>query len=141
MARKSLFGDDQLQRLLEKEMPRDIERIMRNSVTDAARAGRDRMKGGAPRDEGVLRRAIKARRRRGKRGQPRASIEITKGRNAKWDAFYWFFVEYGTSKMSAKPYIRPAVAWLRAHLRTDFPKMVGRRFLSDLKKRRVKLRR
>ena len=24
------------------------------------------------------------------------------------DIFYWFFVEYGTSKMSAQPYLRPA---------------------------------
>ncbi len=24
------------------------------------------------------------------------------------DVFYWYFVEYGTSKMSAQPYLRPA---------------------------------
>lgn len=24
------------------------------------------------------------------------------------DVFYWFFVEYGTSKMEAQPYLRPA---------------------------------
>lgn len=36
------------------------------------------------------------------------SFEVT-------DAFYWKFLEYGTSKMAAKPFIRPAWEARRAH--------------------------
>jgi HK97 gp10 family phage protein len=32
------------------------------------------------------------------------------------DAPYWMFVEYGTRRMAARPYIRPAVEWGKNYL-------------------------
>lgn len=43
-------------------------------------------------------------------------FDVTSGASAKFsitsnqDAYYWRFVEFGTSKMAAKPFIRPAFA-------------------------------
>ena len=35
------------------------------------------------------------------------------------DAFYWRFLEYGTSKMSPKPFIRPTMKRVRTPARKD----------------------
>ena len=37
-----------------------------------------------------------------------ASIRKKKGRENASDAFYWRFLEFGTSKMAARPFLRPA---------------------------------
>jgi len=46
------------------------------------------------------------------------------------DIFYWFFVEYGTSRMSAKPFLRPAFdenkSRVKAEIRKNLIELVER---------------
>ena len=53
-------------------------------------------------------------------GKLRDSIEqVEPGGITFGDAFYWRFLEYGTSKMSPKPFIRPTMKRVRTPARKD----------------------
>jgi HK97 gp10 family phage protein len=56
---------------------------------------------------GTLRRAIKAKGRKPRNDNYQSNVIVEHGNDKKNDAYYWHFVEYGTVKMSAKPFIRP----------------------------------
>lgn len=103
------------------ELPRNIGRnVLRGAVNAGAREIAEEVKVRAPIDTGRLRAAVFRKHARelssamrqtfivgvrsGKRHQ-----QLTRGRRTvNLDAFYWRFVEFGTSKMSARPFIRPA---------------------------------
>lgn len=116
------------------ELPRRVDKkVMDAGLLDGARIVRDDAKNRVPllkepdarRRRGTLRRAIRAGRVRPTQyaatvwvrirqlsGRQRASFKA-KNRGAKGadnpnDPFYWRFVEFGTSKMPAKPFLRPA---------------------------------
>lgn len=87
-------------------------RELSQALTSTPDLVRDRLKGviatstfrlgnaiqyGAPRDRGVLKRSIQWR-ASGLTGRVEIGV----------DAFYWHFIEYGTVKMRAQPFIRPA---------------------------------
>jgi len=84
---------------LEKAIVNEIEDIIKK----AAEKIRDEAKERAPKLTGQLSDSIEVK-----------TLEIKKdkikiGIGPVGDAvFYWFFVEYGTSKMAAQPYLRPA---------------------------------
>ena len=89
-----------------KALPRNLERkAYRQSLGAAASAMREAIRRAAPRDQGLLRKAIKSRvNSRDLTGE----IYVTHGVGVKYDAFYWHFVEYGTSRLPANPFLRPA---------------------------------
>ncbi|MGP4715484.1 HK97-gp10 family putative phage morphogenesis protein [Psychrobacter sp. T6-6] len=60
----------------------------------------------APKDEGDLIKAI-GRQRIKNADMPSVTVKIKKSRKNPYP-FYWHFKEYGTSKMAATPYLRPA---------------------------------
>ena len=63
----------------------------------------------APKDDGDLKKAIKAKRRRSKPMRPVSDVVIMKDKS-KIDAFYWIFQEYGTVKdPDGRPFLGPAV--------------------------------
>ena len=125
-------GLNQLQDSLAK-----LERKARNRISaKAMRKGgaiiRDKARENAPvltenvphRRAGTLKKAISSRTKVGKNGKTNTYIwvkglsnkQVLKfkgktGKNAAYnprDPFYWRFVEFGTSKMAAKPFMRPA---------------------------------
>ncbi|AKJ41551.1 HK97-gp10 family putative phage morphogenesis protein [Pragia fontium] len=89
-----------------KELERDLIKLSKAETTQvkriATRAGaavfRDEAKRLAPRDTGELKQNIKI---AGVKGEIDSGVIIPK-------AFWWRFVEYGTSKMAAKPFLRIA---------------------------------
>ncbi|MGA9851844.1 MAG: HK97-gp10 family putative phage morphogenesis protein [Gammaproteobacteria bacterium] len=106
-------GLSELYANLETLGPRIAKNIIRGGVYAMAKDVRDKIREGAPvlkpetlnphhRKAGALRDAITAARLRGQYGSVEAGVRI--GRNA----FYWFFLEYGTVKMSAQAFVRPA---------------------------------
>lgn len=123
-----LEGVKELEKFLEKLAPRAAENVMRNSVTDLARDGRKEMRKRAPRDEGTLRKAIQAKRRRGKRGEARAVVYVTHGKGVKFDAYYWHFIEYGTSGYSAGETRRDAKGKSHGTVRTNIPARAAQPF-------------
>ncbi len=91
-----LEGMDELRAAFTR-FPDHADAHLRNIVAKRTFSAGQRMVAGAPRGEtGRLSRAIKTR-TRGLSG----FVEVI-------DAYYWRFVEYGTVKMSARPFIRPA---------------------------------
>lgn len=110
--------------------PKLRRRALRNALAAGARLFRDEAQrlapvlaapiagtGGASRRKpGTLRKAIRVRtsklaRRRGDVGvfiNVRPAKGADRGAKSPNDPFYWRFVEFGTAKMSARPYLRPA---------------------------------
>lgn len=90
------------------ELPINIQRNVMNGATRAgAKVVSDEAKRLVPIKYGRLKKSIGIIKRRAKRGETTFSVSPRRGgRN---DGFYGRFIELGTSKMSAKPFLRPAL--------------------------------
>lgn len=113
MARKDfdVVGFQELDRAL-KQLPKNIEqKVLRNIAGAGVRALAKQTKANAPVETGKLRKNITTKTTRAKMGKATGYVVIrTQGKAADAkNAFYWRFVEFGTSKMSARPFIRPAL--------------------------------
>lgn len=108
---------------LEKRLEQFSDRIARNALRGAVSAGaaiiRSEARRLAPKDTGEMVRDIMIKRAREVKGSGLITYHVFvrtgkksrmagKKRNISRDSFYWRFVEFGTSKMSAKPFMRPA---------------------------------
>lgn len=138
-----LSGLEDASRQLTDVAPRSANTIMRNVVTDIAREVRDEARKQAPVDEGTLRRAIKSSRRRGRKDKPKASVYIEHGQGAKFDAYYWHFIEFGTVasgdavRTGEQPYITPAVESVAGNL----PRLLREKFASRYEREMARLAR
>ena len=79
------------------ETPELVRERLKDVIARATFRLGNAIKTGAPRDTGTLQRSITWR-ASGLNG----SVEIG------IDAFYWHYLEYGTVKLAARPFIRPA---------------------------------
>lgn len=77
-------------------------RALRKGMRRGANVIRDEARARAPVDTGHLKRSITTRERSDEGADMRFAVEVPRG------AFYGRFLEYGTSKMAAKPFLRPA---------------------------------
>lgn len=125
-------GLEELTDMLKNVAPRSANNIMRNAVTDLARDVRDEMKQKAPKDTGDLSKAIKAKRNRGKKDVLESSVFITKGKNQRYDAYYWHFVEFGTTTNRAQPFIVPATESIRPQVPRLMREHFGERYEKEM---------
>ena len=102
-------GAKELNRTLADIMPAEARRIARRSVVAVAKKVRDTARQNAPRAGGTLRKAIRSAKRKAGRDEANAAVHVTTGNEARNDAFYWFFVEFGTRKQAAQPFIQPTI--------------------------------
>jgi HK97 gp10 family phage protein len=118
-------GMEELRKYL-RTFPLDVQaKAVRRPTAIAARELRDDVKGIAPMyhgdvaeghpPPGTLRKSIQIRRMPGfPPDRCLYAVFVRKGRgrsgkkNLNLDAFYWWFVEFGTAKMGARPFMRPA---------------------------------
>lgn len=128
---KYVAGLIELQDALHQLAPRIARKHLRKAVMAAARVVRDEAKGRAPvyhgavskghPPPGTLKRAITAARSNSASGPGRevVNVFVRQAKNgsvgqknikaySRLDAYYWRFVEFGTSKMAANPFMRPA---------------------------------
>lgn len=86
-------------------------RVQKNIMVGATRAGanvvRDEAKRRVPVKLGRLRKSLGTTRRRS-RDRNEVVFSVSPRKGGKNDGFYGRFIELGTSKMSAKPFLRPA---------------------------------
>ncbi len=130
-----VFGLKFIEDQLAGFFPRESKAIMRRSTTKIAATIRNGMRKRAPRDSGTLRKAIVSKRKRGRPGLIEAAVYITKGLDAKHDAFYWHMVEYGTVHSRAQPFAQPVVESTRATYQGDLAKEIDRQVIKQMEKR------
>lgn len=130
-----LTGLEELQKTLEKVAPNEARNLARSTVHWVAGQVRNGMRKRAPKDEGTLRKAIIAKRRRGKPGEAVSDVRITHGRGVKHDAFYWHMIEFGTERQSAQPFIEPTVAEIEPQIPKIYRDEFGKRLEKKLAKK------
>lgn len=115
-----LTGFRELAEALKQFGPRVAKNSLRRAVSAAAAEIRNQARANAPVDTGEMKRDIQMKREKDQRSGPLAatfSVFVRSGkksrlsgrsRDVQKDSFYWKFVEFGTSKMPAQPFLRPA---------------------------------
>ncbi len=87
------------------------QNIQKNVMVGAVRAGanvvRDEARRLAPIDTGNLKKSLVSIRRKGDKNTIQFSVTPSKGKPN--DGWYAHFLEFGTSKMAAQPFLRPAI--------------------------------
>jgi HK97 gp10 family phage protein len=128
-------GLKELTDMLKNIAPRSANSVMRNAVVDLARDTAKEIKSNAPRRTGRLRKSIKASRSKGERDLLESKVTITTGKDQKNDGFYWKFLEFGTTKMTARPFVVPGVESIRPQV----PKLLRQHFGIRLEKELARL--
>ena len=91
-----------------KKLPINIQKnVMVGSTRAGAKVVSDEAKRLVPIKSGRLKKSIGITKRKSRVGEVRFSVSPRKG--GKNNAFYGRFIEFGTSKMQAKPFLRPAL--------------------------------
>lgn len=129
-----ITGIDELNHLASKVAPKVAHRLARGTVHKIAGIARNGMRRRAPKDDNVLRKAIKSKRRRGTPTEAVSDVRITHGRGVKHDAWYYHFVEYGTVKQPAQPFIRPEVDEIQPQIPNLYREEFGKRLEKELAK-------
>ena len=111
-------------------------RIQKNVMVGAIRAGsnvvRDEARRLAPADTGNLKKSIATIRRKGDRNTVQFSVTPSKGgKNNGWHAH---FLEFGTSKMSAKPFLRPALDTKQDEVLQVIKEYIAKRIPAEVEK-------
>lgn len=111
-------GLEEVQDLLKDFAVREARTLNRQTIHAIATEIKDSAKEKAPVGETkTIERALKAIRRKPRNpDKPFSDVRVTRGTNQKYDAWYWHFLEYGTVKQSAQPFIRPAIADVRPRI-------------------------
>lgn len=104
----TVTGLEEVRQTLGELAPRVATNLMRTVVQDIASSIAKEAKAAAPVRSGGLKKAIKAQRRRSSRDNPQSQVKANaKNTDKGVDAFYWKFIEFGTRKMQARPFIAP----------------------------------
>ena len=124
-------GIDEITKVLEQLLPRHAANLSKAMVHGMASEVTKEAKKRVPKKTGTLRRAIKAKRRRGKPGQPVSDVIVESGKTAKFDGFYWRFIEFGTGgpvPQPEQPFLRPAKDLIQANI----PRIAQEQFVKKL---------
>jgi HK97 gp10 family phage protein len=118
---QNLTGFDELAKKLKELGPKVAKNGLRRATSAGAAIVRNDARTRAPVDTGEMKRDIMMKRERDVRGGDTTGTVYTvyvrsgkksrmagKKRNVDRDSYYWKFIEFGTAKMPAKPFLRPA---------------------------------
>lgn len=114
----------------------DIARTtLRGAVGSGARMIRDEAKATNPDDTGRTDRALYAKLVKEESSDHQATYKVgirsgSKERRRNRDAWYWRFVEFGTTKMPARPFMRPAFEKLKG----DVVELIAKRIAARIKR-------
>lgn len=139
-------GLQEMQSLLEDFAPNVARNLARSVTLDIAKQIMTDAKQNVPVDTGILKRSLKAVRRRSSPNNPKASVvarAVKTRRNGNvttQSANHWVFVEYGTRKMNARPFIKPASDRMKARMPQVMREAFGRKFEEMLARRNSRRR-
>lgn len=133
--RIEVTGIKEIEDQLNNRLPKESKAILRRTMVRLARDVRDDARIRARQRTRTLRKAIVHKRDRGRKGSIEASVWVRHGRAVKHSAFYWRFIEWGTSHHSATPFLTPAFERGRANFRKFFRTEFFRQLARQIKKR------
>ncbi|MEL7513669.1 MAG: HK97-gp10 family putative phage morphogenesis protein [Pseudomonadota bacterium] len=125
MMKIDVRGTEEIDKLLKEIAPNHALNIARSTVHGVAGSVRDVVRKKAPKATGVLAKSVKVKRRRVRNGYAASDVVAERGTGARNDGYYWRFVEYGTSKLSARPFILPSVREIEG----DLPQVLRAQFV------------
>lgn len=131
-------GLDELKKTLTGVMPREATNILRRTTLKIASAVRDEVRKKAPVRTGKLRRSIKSKRDRGTKTNISASVIADRSGGKSGSGYHWHFLEFGTVKMTAQPFIVPTVEAMRSKTDEMYRKEFGVQFEREMAKRNKK---
>lgn len=102
-----ISGFEETEKIMESIAPRHAASIARTTVHSIAGEIKKEGKANAPKRDGVLKKAIKHKRKRSVSWRPRSDVYVEHGKGAKNDAWYWHFIEFGTNKQPSQPFFLP----------------------------------
>ncbi len=100
-ARVRIEGLDELERQFDRLADTSKKKVMMKALNAGIAPIKKEAKKNAPVDQGVLKKNIRSKQMR-YTGKPAVGIYVS------GKAYYWYFIENGTSKMAAAPFLRPA---------------------------------
>jgi len=117
-------------------------KVIRTEARQRAPVAESPVRPGQPK-AGTLRRAIIMKHLREQSGQHRQTFAITvrrgrkyrnqgKKKNSSQDAWYWHFIEFGTVKMAARPFLRPALESKRVQAVTAIKDKLAERIRQEV---------
>ena len=95
-------GLDDLERQFDRLIDTSKKKVMQKALNAGIAPIKKEAKATAPVDKGVLKKSIRSK-------QMKYTENPAVGIYVSGKAFYWYFIENGTSKMAAAPFLRPAV--------------------------------
>lgn len=122
-------------------MPRESANLARATVHGVAGEYRDRMRkrvraAGIGKNK-TLEKALFAKRDRSPPDKPSASVHVSKGKGARYDGFYWHWLEWPTRNryMPTVPYIGPTAAEMAAEMPDAIKRQFDKRVVAMMKRR------
>lgn len=94
-------GLDELERQFDRLADTSKRKVMMKALNAGVAPIKKEAKKNAPVDKGVLRKSIRSK-------QMRYTEKPSVGIYVSGKGYYWYFIENGTSKMAAAPFLRPA---------------------------------
>ena len=94
-------GLDDLERQFDRLIDTSKKKVMQKALNAGIAPIKKEAKANAPVDKGVLKSQIRSK-------QMKYTEKPAVGIYVSGKAFYWYFIENGTSKMAAAPFLRPA---------------------------------
>ena len=95
-------GLDELEKQFDRLIDTSKKKVMQKALNAAAAPIKKEAKAKAPIKTGLLKKSIRSK-------QMKHTEKPSVGIFINMKAYYWYFLEYGTSKMSAQPFMRAAV--------------------------------
>lgn len=144
-----ITGLDDVQKMLNDMAPREARNLMRATIHgvagDVAKSAKTKVR------SKTVKKALKTKRIKSHPDKPSSGVYVTRGKNAKHDAYFWHWIEYGTKNrvikktgvdvgaMPETPFVRPAVQEIRASFETimvdQFGKKLEKKLAREAKKR------
>jgi len=135
-------GQKAVERTLEDLAPREARNIMRRLVTKIAALVRNDMRAAAKsvvkKRTGRLFKAIRSKREKGRQDVFEASVTVNLKAGSGVTAPHWHFIEFGTVKQKATPFIAPTVKKWEPKLPRVYREEFGRQLEKQLAKRAKK---
>ena len=95
-------GLDELEKQFDRLIDTSKKKVMQKALNAAAAPIKKEAKANAPMKTGLLKKSIRSK-------QMKYTEKPSVGIYVAGKAYYWWFIENGTSKMAAAPFLRPAV--------------------------------